>query len=287
MKFMSLIRSAAVALAAVVVLTGCSPTIIPPAFKGKILTTSGYNVEILEPSKINVWGRDELVLVETGMRTVSETMVVKMKDKLDLTFEVRFRTRVAGSEAVLNSMFNDLTVTRNTVTLDQVYGIYGRDVVQQVSRSVVGKYRTEEVPENFDAITQELARSLTAAMANSPLEVSNFTLAGLQYPPTITQAIERQSERLLAIDTETNQQAIETVKRTNSLILAQMDQEVELTRARTLRDANKITADGLSDALIRYRALDVQMKQAENGNAVFVPYEAMGTSGMSNRIFNK
>lgn len=287
MKFMSLIRSAAVALATVVVLTGCSPTIIPPAFKGKILTTSGYNVEILEPSKINVWGRDELVLVETGMRTVSETMVVKMKDKLDLTFEVRFRTRVAGSEAVLNSMFNDLTVTRNTVTLDQVYGIYGRDVVQQVSRSVVGKYRTEEVPENFDAITQELARSLTAAMANSPLEVSNFTLAGLQYPPTITQAIEKQSERLLAIDTETNQQAIETVKRTNSLILAQMDQEVELTRARTLRDANKITEAGLSDALIRYRALDVQMKQAENGNAVFVPYEAMGTSGMSNRIFNK
>ncbi|MNE78382.1 hypothetical protein D3C80_1747830 [compost metagenome] len=124
-------------------------------------------------------------------------------------------------------------------------------------------------------------------MANSPLEVSNVTLGNLRYPDVITTAIEKQSERRLAIETETNQQAIETTKRTNQLALAQLDRDIELTRARTLRDANSITADGLSPMLLAYKALDVQAEMAKNNSAVFVPYEAMGNTGLSNRIFNK
>jgi hypothetical protein len=287
MKLLSVIKSAALAMIAVVALQGCSFEVIPPAFKGKILTTSGYNPEILEPGKETLWGRDELVLLETGTRTVAETITVKMDDKLDLTFDVRFRTRIGGDKKVLNQMFNDIQVKEKRVTLQQVYGVYGLDVVQSVSRSVVGKYKTEDVGANFDKITADLSERLVKAMVNSPLEVSNVTLGNLKYPKVITEAIEKQQERLLAIETETNQQAIETVKRDNQLRLAQLDRDIELTKAKTLRDANAITADGLSPALLQYRALDVQEKMAENDAAVFVPYEAFGTAGMSNRIFNK
>jgi hypothetical protein len=287
MKLLSVIKSAALAMIAVVALQGCSFEVIPPAFKGKILTTSGYNPEILEPGKETLWGRDELVLLETGTRTVAETITVKMEDKLDLTFDVRFRTRIGGDKKVLNQMFNDIQVKEKRVTLQQVYGVYGLDVVQSVSRSVVGKYKTEDVGANFDKITADLADRLVKAMANSPLEVSNVTLGNLKYPKVITEAIEKQQERLLAIETETNQQAIETVKRDNQLRLAQLDRDIELTKAKTLRDANAITADGLSPALLQYRALDVQERMAENDAAVFVPYEAFGTAGMSNRMFSK
>lgn len=287
MKLLSVIKTAAIAMMAVVALQGCSFEVIPPAFKGKILTTSGYNPEILEPGKETLWGRDELVLLETGTRTVAETITVKMEDKLDLTFDVRFRTRIGGDKKVLNQMFNDIQVKEKRVTLQQVYGVYGLDVVQSVSRSVVGKYKTEDVGANFDKITADLADRLVKAMANSPLEVSNVTLGNLKYPKVITEAIEKQQERLLAIETETNQQAIETVKRDNQLRLAQLDRDIELTKAKTLRDANAITADGLSPALLQYRALDVQERMAENDAAVFVPYEAFGTAGMSNRMFGK
>jgi hypothetical protein len=287
MKLLSVIKSAALAMIAVVALQGCSFEVIPPAFKGKVLTTTGYNKEILEPGKETLWGRDELVLLETGTRTVAETITVKMEDKLDLTFDVKFRTRIGGNEKVLNQMFNDIQVRDKRVTLQQVYGVYGMDVVQSVSRSVVGKYKTEEVGANFDTITSELAERLTKAMVNSPLEVSNVTLGNLKYPEVITAAIEKQSERRLAIETETNQQAIETTKRTNALALAQLDRDIELTKAKTLRDSNAITADGLSPMLLAYKALDVQGQMAENKAAVFVPYEAMNSTGVSNRIFNK
>ncbi|QBJ02871.1 hypothetical protein MZD04_gp345 [Pseudomonas phage Psa21] len=287
MKLLSMIKTAALAMVAVVALQGCSFEVIPPAFKGKVLTTSGYNPEILEPGKETLFGRDELVLLETGTRTVAETITVKMEDKLDLTFDVRFRTRIGGNEKVLNAMFNDIQVQNRMVTLQQVYGVYGLDVVQSVARSVVGKYKTEDVGANFDNITKDLAERLTKAMVNSPLEVSNVTLGNLKYPDVITIAIEKQSERRLAIETETNQQAIETTKRTNMLALAQLDRDIELTRAKTLRDSNAITADGLSPMLLAYKALDVQQDMAKNNAAVFVPYEAMGSSGLSNRIFNK
>jgi hypothetical protein len=287
MKLLSVIKSAALAMIAVVALQGCSFEVIPPAFKGKVLTTSGYNKEILEPGKTTLYGRDELVLLETGTRTVAETITVKMDDKLDLTFDVRFRGRIGGNVTVLNTMFNDIQVKDRRVTLQQVYGVYGMDVVQSVSRSVVGKYKTEDVGANFDKITTELAERLTKAMANSPLEVSNITLGNLKYPEVITAAIEKQSERRLAIETETNQQAIETTKRTNSLALSLLDRDIELTRAKTLRDTNAITADGLSPMLLAYKALDVQSEMAKNDKAVFVPYESLGNPGLANRIYGK
>lgn len=287
MKFITALKTAALAMLATVMLTGCSFETIPPAYKGKILTTTGYNPEILEPGKLTTWGRDKLILLETGTRTVTETITVKMEDKLDLTFDVRMRTRIGGSDKALNGMFNDIQVKDSTVSLPQIYAVYGLDVVQSTSRSIVGKYKTEDVGANFDKITSELQERLVKNMANSPLEVSNVTLGNLQYPKVITDAIEKQSERKLAIETETNQQAIETVKRENQLKLAQLDQDVELTKARTLRDANQITANGLSPLLLQYRALDVQSEMAKNNNAVFVPYEALGTSGLSNRVFAK
>lgn len=287
MKFITALKTAALALLATVMLTGCSFETIPPAYKGKILTTSGYNPEILEPGKLTTWGRDKLILLETGTRTVTETITVKMDDKLDLTFDVRMRTRIGGSDKALNGMFNDIQVKDSTVSLPQIYAVYGLDVVQSTARSIVGKYKTEDVGANFDKITSELQERLVKNMANSPLEVSNVTLGNLQYPKVITDAIEKQSERKLAIETETNQQAIETVKRENQLKLAQLDQDVELTKARTLRDANQITANGLSPLLLQYRALDVQSEMAKNNSAVFVPYEALGTTGFSNRVFNK
>lgn len=287
MKLFSIIRTAALALAATIALTGCSFDTIPPAYKGKILTTSGYNPEILEPGKRTTWGRDKLILLETGTRTVTETITVKMQDKLDLTFDVRMRTRIGGTEKALNGMFNDIQVQNDTVSLPQIYQVYGMDVVQSTARSVVGKYNTEDVAANFDAITKELQTRLVANMANSPLEVSNVTLGNLQYPKVITDAIEKQSERKLAIETENNQQAIETTKRENALKLAQLDREVKLTEARTLREANQITADGLNPMLLAYKALDVQEKMAENKSAVFVPYEALNAPGLSNRVFGK
>ncbi|ADX32047.1 hypothetical protein PAK_P30041 [Pseudomonas phage PAK_P3] len=281
--FKNLMRGVAIVLALALV-AGCSD-VVPPAMKGKHLSGSGYSTNVLEPGRHwrAPWTR--IVMLDVSTQTVAEPLKVKMADNLDLTFVVRFRTRIAGTERTINAMFNDIRVENDRVTLQQVYGVYGKDVVQRVSRSVLGKYRTQDVAANFDKINQALHSQLVAAMEGSPLEVSNITLADLQYPEVITKAIEAQNERELAIKTAENEQAIEMVKRENSLKLAQADREIELTKARTLADQNEITNRGLSERLLQYKALEVQMEMTKNSSAVFVPYEALTSPGFQNRVY--
>lgn len=286
-KFMS----GMILLVAALVLTGCGEN-IEPGFKGKIMDKNGYSADIKETGRYYIWGSESLVLLETSTKSFSIPLTVKMKDEMDLTFKVNFRTRVGGSDKVLNALFNDITADsehgdKKTISLNKVYEVYGNDVVSNVARSVVGKYQVNQVSANYDLINDQLQAALIKAMANNPLEISNVTIAEISWPKVITDAIEKQQERELAIKTEANQQAIEMVKRENALKLAQADREIELTRARTLRDQNAITADGINDKLLAYRALEVQEKMAENKAAIFVPYEALGTGGLSNRIFGK
>ena len=268
-------------------LTGCGFYTVPPASKGKILSTSGYSADVKETGKYLLWGRDEMVVLDTSTQTMAEAVSVKMQDNLTLDFQVRFRTRIAGNDKVINAMFNDITHENYQVSLPRVYAVYGKDVVQSVARSVVGKYKTEDVGVNFDKITNDLHQELVKRMVNSPLEVSNITLANIVYPDVITKAIEAQQERKLAIETEANNQAVEMVKKENELKLAQADYEIRMTRAKALRDENKTTAEGLNPMLLEYRRLEVLESMAKNNNAIFVPYEGLGSSGVSNRMFAK
>lgn len=271
----------------VVMLTGCGYHTVPPASKGKILSTMGYSADVKETGKYLLWGRDEMVVLDTSTQTMAESVSVKMQDNMTLNFQVRFRTRIAGNDKVINAMFNDITHEAYQVSLPRVYAVYGKDVVQSVARSVVGKYKTEDVGVNFDKITNDLHQELVKRMVNSPLEVSNITLANIQYPDVIVKAIEAQQERKLAIETEANNQAVEMVKKENELKLAKADYEIRMTRANALRDENKTTAEGLNPMLLEYRRLEVLESMTKNNNAVFVPYEGLGSSGMSNRMFSK
>lgn len=289
-----ILASLALVLMMAVGVTGCSRVDVPPATKGKIVSSQGYSADVKETGRYLLWFSEKMVLLDTSTQTYKERMAVKMADDMTLNFDVVFRTRIAGNDKVINSMFNDIRPTVSSddsnvldVSLPMVYKVYGQAVVQNAARSVLNKYRNEEVAANFDKITQDLQIVLTERMKNSPLEVSNITLGNLDYPDVITEAINKQAERELAIKTEQNQQAVEMVKKTNELKLAQADYEIRMTKAKALKDENALTAAGLSPMLLEYRRLETLEKMSENKSAVFVPYEAMGDAGVSNRMFAK
>lgn len=276
-----------VMLLAVVAISGCSREAVPPAAKGKIISTSGYSADVKETGKYTLWLWEDLVILDTSTQTISETITVKMKDDLDLTFNVNFRTRIGGSESTINAMFNDIKHQDYNVTLPMVYNVYGRDVVHRVAREIVSGYYTKDVSRNFKKINVDLHTALVEAMKVSPLEVSNVTVGNLQWPKVIVDAIEKQQERELAIQTEANDQAVKMVQKKNELKLAQADYEIRMTKAKAIRDENKMTAEGLNPVLLQYRQLEVMEKMAENENAVFMPFEAMMTPGGQNRIYSK
>lgn len=266
-------------------LVGCSYETVPPAAKGKILSGSGYSVDVKETGKYLLPWWHNMVILDTSTQRFSEKIVVKMKDNLDLPFSLDFRTRIHGSDDVINAMFQDITHQNYKVTLESVYSVYGKNVVTNAARSVMGKYRVNEVAANFDKISNDIQSEIKKRMVGSPLEVSDVTLAHISYPKVITEAVEKQQERELAIKTEENQQAIEKIKKKNQMELAEADYEIRMIKAKTIRDENKMTSEGLNPILLQYRALEVQEKMAESENKVFIPYESLNQVGVSNTIY--
>lgn len=268
-----------------VAMVGCSKVTVPPAAKGKVLSAAGYSTDVKETGKYWLWLTEDIVILDTSTQTVAEDIQVKMKDDLTLGLKVRFRTRISGNDKVINSMFNDIKHQDYKVTLPMVYGVYGKDVVQSVSRSVLSKYEVAEVSNNYDKISQELTTALRKAMENSPLEVSNITMADLDYPKEIDDAIKKQNERKFAIQTEENEQAVKMVQKRNEMELANADYNIRMKKAETLRDENLKTAAGLNPMLLQYRQLDVLEAMTKSDNKVFVPYESLHNVGMQTRAF--
>lgn len=279
------LKMSASILAAAIMLAGCEVSTVPPAAKGKILSSSGYSADVKETGKYWLFGFKNMVILDTSTRMISEDINVKMSDNLDLPFQLHFRTRIQGDDKTINAMFNDITHDDYQVSLDKVYQVYGRNVVTNAARSVMSKYKVAEVAVNFEKINNDIYSEINLRMVGSPLEVSDVTLANISYPPVITQAVEKQQERELAIVTEKNQQAIEMLKKENQLKLADADYAIRVKKAEAVREENRITSEGLNTTLLHYRNLEVMEKLAESQNKVFVPYQALGEVGVSNTMF--
>lgn len=271
-------------------MAGCSQP-VPPAYMGKLLTPSGYTPEVYEPGRVTVLGRDKLILLETGTQSFPEQVTVQLADRVRLTFDVQIRTRISGDRSTINAMFSDIVPENNRVTLNQVYRVYGRDVVRNTARQVMNKYTVEDVSMNLERINTELRAAMIENFQGLPLEISNATLGSIEWPTEVTEAINAAAQANAAIaTTEAN--------RRRDVAAAQADEAIALARrsaqlveAQTIRDYNRIIGEGISENFLRYKALQLQEEIAKNGqgqgnSTVFLPYDALGTIGAQNRMFS-
>jgi len=268
--------------------SGCSFETVPPTAKGKILTTSGYQPDILSPGKYTLWGRDELIVLQTNTGVYKEKVKVVLSDKLTLSAEVRFRGRISGDKNIINSMFNDIIPGGdNIVSFDEVYRVYGAMAIRNKTREVISSYTVEDVHKNYARLSKEIGKALVKTLESTPLEISDIAIGNIAYPKVVTDAINAAKERDLAIKKEQAQAKIELVRKKNERILAEANYQIDITNAKAIRDKNKIIGEGVTPELIELRRLEVLEKMSENKSAVFMPVEAMASTGAQVRMFNK
>lgn len=151
----------------------------------------------------------------------------------------------------------------------------------------MSQYTVEDVHKNYARLSGEISLKLLEKLKSTPLEISDIALGDIAYPAIVTNAIEQAKQRRMDIEKEEAQAQIELVKKKNERLLAEADYQIETTRAKTIRDKNKIIGEGITTELLKLRALEVQEKMAENKSAVFIPYEAMSNIGVNQRMFSK
>lgn len=277
------------AISAALILGGCSFYTVPPASKGKVLTTSGYQPEVLEPGKYTLYGRDSMVILDSSSKVYAEPSIkVKLKDKLTLTVNVKFSGRIANEPSVINTIFNDIVAGDDMfISFDEVYSVYGRMIIRNKTREIISEYTVDDVHANYKRISQELSKVIVDNFEDTPIELSNVMIGNIEYPQVVNDAIDANEERRLKIEKEEAQAAIDMTKKENELNLAKKDYEIEMTRAATIRDANKTIGEGITDDLLKLKALEVQKEMASNKSAVFIPYDSMNSVGVQNRMYNK
>ena len=275
-------------------LTACGERVeVPPAHVGKILTRSGFQPEVIPPSKFRlpecVAYCDKLVLVEVSDQSFKLTMQLFMpKDELNISFDVRGQASISDNPEDIHRIFDKIIPSDGgTVKFDQVFDVYAISRLRTVARSHMAQYSIAEIVSNRETIGAELSERLKSALTGTPINIGFVDLADVQYPDIITEAKIAAKEREVAIGREENERKIALIKAETELQLAEKNQAVRLKRAETIKLENELVAESVTDRYLSYRALEVQEAMAENQAAVFMPFEAMGSFGAQNRMFSK
>jgi hypothetical protein len=277
-------------IAAMLMSTGCSET-IPQGTKGKILGSSGFQPEVYPPSRTWVGWRENLIFVETVTHTVNETVTVRMKDDLNLIVQVRFQLRMGEQENSLDAVFNDIKPKDgyDTITLKQVYDIYGKMITNKVTREVLSEYNIGDVNDNFNHISADIYSKILEAFKPTPLIISDVALGKLDYPDVIDNAIMGAAKRELEIKQAEADVQVRLTELKGKEQVAKGEYRIKMEEARRIKDYNAAIAEGITPELLELRKLEVQQELVNaigkgDTTTIFVPYSALGTTGLQNRI---
>lgn len=292
----SLLKMAGACLIAAVAFTGCNEQ-IPQGTVAKVLGPTGFQPEVYPPGVVNIDNGpltsarkvERLIFVQTTTEKFNEPIEVLLKDKLKLSFEVVFRGRNTTDKKRLDAIFNDMKMDDNLITTEEVYNVYGKMIVMNTARAVVSKYNVDEVNVNYQRITTELYQALLPKLKNIPMDISDVTIGAIEYPKSVTAAIESANERRMKITTQKAQTQIELTKKRGQEQLAEADYRIKMLEAKRIRDYNAMTAKGITPQLItlrklelREKELDVKMKEADKWNgALPTSFMSSGGSGES------
>lgn len=281
-----------------VTLAGCGELVeVPPASKGIILGSNGYTGDIIPPSRFRLpfcmpfAACDKLVVVEAGDYGYNEEMQVMMpKDQVQLTVDVRFTLGISSDDRKILTIFDRVTPQRLAsgnfgTTIENVYKVYGENIVRNEVRSTLSRYTIAEVMANQGEISEVLRKNVSEKLGPTSLEVKQFGLAGISPPPVVMQSMESALRRRIDIETAEADAQVRIREAQASLEVAKARREADILEAKTIREADEILADGVTPELIRYRELQVLEAMAANQNAVFFPVEMTNSIGLENRLF--
>ena len=292
------------AVATMLVLAACGEKVeVPPAHVGKILTSNGFKPETVPPSKFRLdkcWAYcDRLVLTELSDAGLKESFTLFMpQDELTMSFDVRTTIRIRNDDGSINQIFDRVVPEgrldegflggeTSVITLEQIYKVYGSQVLRDVIRSAVANFSIAQVVDSRAAVNAAITEAVEKGLSHTPLEIVRIGLAKVEYPEIITKAKELAKERQVAIQTAEAEKQIALVNLQKDLEVARMQRNIDKEVAQATAEQNLILSKSVTPDYLKWKQLQVLEKMAQNKNAVFMPVEALSTVGASQRIFQK
>jgi regulator of protease activity HflC (stomatin/prohibitin superfamily) len=259
---------------------------VPPGHVAKIFGKNGYQEQVIPTSKFRlepcITYCDEIVYMPVNEFTVTEDLELFMPvDKL--VVKVKIRAVILPNPAQYDVFFARVTPQGNKIDTSIAYRNMVAMMVQTTSRELLSKYTIAQIVSSLNTINQELSQKLGQEIATkSPFQAKSVGLADVVYPEIIIKAQENAAERREAIQSEEAQLEVSKVRLERTLQETAMQRKIDVAKAQAEAERNRIIADSITPAYIRFRQLDALDKIAESDNTKFVPIEML--SSMSTQL---
>ncbi|WCO82089.1 band 7 protein [Pseudomonas phage vB_PpS_SYP] len=285
-KFGMVVKAAALAMAATL-MVGCGEKVeVPPGFVGKIMTKDGYQEGMIPTSKLRLPicmnYCDRMVVLDATDKSFIEPMKIFIpSDKLEVTLDVRATLSVDPMKA--ESLFNKLPQQAisdqySVINADSIYKTYGQQVLQAEVRAYLTQYTISEIASNNEKINADIQVLLQKVMGErTPFQVRYAGLTNIQFPPTIVNAQIAAAERREQIQKEEAQLAVSKVQMERELQEARLNRQIEKEKAETEAIKIEAQAAAVTPQTIRMKELEVEQLKAEKWDGK-LPQTVMGSS---------
>ncbi len=282
-------------------LSGCfwgERVTVPPAYEGKVLSSVGYLPDTYPPSSFRLatcWlpGSvcEKLILIDKSDKGIKESFDLFMpKSDLKMSFDLRMTASIRDgkTDAILNRVQPQITKSGLTVVFfDNVYQTYAQPIIRDAVRSVLAEYTIDQVASSRETINSELRKRLDSVLSNTPIVLKQVGLASVNYPEIITKRKEQAEERRIEIEQEEARKQVALIKIQTEFEQAKARRAIRRERAQAAAEENEIAAKSITPQYLEYKKLEVLNELAKSGATTFVPFDALGTVGLQNKVFGK
>lgn len=281
------------ALALTSILAACGTKVeIPPAHIGKLTTKDGYQDGVRATSKFRLpmcfSFCDKLILLDVSDKAVAENLSIFMPtDKLNM--EVGLRTTLSLNPAKTEGLFSTLTPVAGdndriaTIAWESIYKTYAQQVILTETREYISKYSIAQIASSMDKVNSDLRAILSEKLKSTPFNVSYVGVTNVKYPDIITKAQENAAERREQIQQEEARLEVSRVTLERELAEAQLQRQIEVEKAETEANRQRVIAQSVDPRVLQLRALENEQLWIEKWNGQ--PPETLVTGGSTPNMF--
>ena len=227
--------------------------------KPRIFGTGGFRGELKGPSNygISLW-RNEVTNVDFRPKTYPEDFKILAKDELNISF--RFQSIIKVTPGTIRTVVEDYAG-------EAFYERYIREPLRAMVRKNVQSLKSREIKEKRKEIAEAVATDLQEHLKGTPFVLVSSVVGNIDYPPVVTQAVEKKLAAQQLLDEKETQREI-----------AKKDAEIRIEEAKGIAEAQKIINTTLTQNYLQHEAIQAQLKMASSPNhtTVYIPSGANG-----------
>lgn len=265
--------------------TGCG-RVVPPGTTVLILTPSGQST-IKHEGVYRAYGRDRLYFVDTKLKSYAKSMQVLCSDDINMSVNIKWVGSFKVTDATIDVIKSKVPARKTKrgdisgfeLSLDDFYKTAMQDFISNITRSIISKYKTDNIREHRDEIRTEIKKRILDRIKELkyPVSTADVLITNLDYPPEVT-AMRKSIKKAELQDLENAAIAKAEVSkaRRNAEIEAEKG-KAKLVEAEADAAANRVRSSSLTPAILAVKQLETLVKLAAgpNNNTVIIPFDAI------------